>query len=435
MHNSHADPDMKPRVALLPWGDVFEDWLDPLGVTPEQFRDEVTGSWLFGYVDALRTAGVATVLVCFTSRVSTQVRWVHRPTGATLYLIPSGRAFALVARHMLREPIGDRRDPRTIMRASLRNIAPYLATPVRKLARLVRKEECSAILCQEYETPRFDWSIAAGLLAEVPVFASFQGGDYHVSRIEGAVRRFTIHRADRVIVPTRTEAERIRRRYGIANGKVAQIFNPIDVDLWRPGGRDEARSHLGIVDGTLLVVWHGQLQLRRKGLDLLLAAWSELVHARIRGPLQLLLIGAGEDAEELRRHVDERRIEGVEILDEWINERDRVAQLLSAGDLYVFPSRHEGFPVAPMEAMACGLPVVATDVSGITEIFPRGEADGGIVVERENVASLAAAMARLLNDDETRVELGRRARARAEAAFSLSAVGRDLRRVLLREAE
>lgn len=424
---------MRPRIALLPWGDVFEDWLDPLGVTPEEFRDEVTGSWMFGYVDALRTAGADTVLVCFTSRVAKPVRWVHRPTGATLYLVPSGRAYSAVSRHMLREPIGDRRDPGRVARAALRNLAPYLATPVTRLVSLLRSERCAAILCQEYETPRFDWSVVAGALTRLPVFASFQGGDYHVSRIEGAVRRLTIGRAQRLIVPTASEVDRIRKRYGVAQGKVERIFNPIDVDVWRPGDRAVGRSRIGVADDDVLVVWHGQLQMPRKGLDLLLDAWAEVVRARPGRSLRLLLIGAGEDAGELRRRVRRRGLDDVELLDEWVNDRARIAELLSAADLYVFPSRHEGFPVAPIEAMACGLPVVATDVHGIADIFARGEADGGVVVEREDVAALGDAIGNLVDDDGRRLELGRRARERAESAFSYAAVGRELRRVLLRE--
>ena len=101
---------MRPRVALLPWGDVFEDWLDPLGVTPEQLRDEVTGSWMFGYVDALRTAGADTVLVCFTSRVPT------RPAGSPAHRgdAPPGangsRLFGGVPPHA---PGADRRQARS----------------------------------------------------------------------------------------------------------------------------------------------------------------------------------------------------------------------------------------------------------------------------------------------------------------------------------
>ena len=425
---------MRPRIALLPWGDVFEDWLDPLGVTPEQLRDEVTGSWMFGYVDALRAAGADTVLVCFTSRLANPVRWVHRPTGAMLHLVPPGRAYSAVSRNMLREPIGDRRDPGRVARAALRNLAPYLATPVTRLARVVRPERCAAILCQEYETPRFDWSVVAGALTRVPVFASFQGGDYHVSRIEGAVRRFTIGRAQRLIVPTASEAERLRQQYGVPDGKVERIFNPIDIDVWRPGDRAVGRSRVGVAHDEFLVVWHGQLQMLRKGLDLLLDAWVEIVQARPGRAFRLLLIGAGEDSAKLRALVQERGLDNVDILDEWVNDRARIAELLSAGDLYVFPSRHEGFPVAPVEAMACGLPVVATNVQGIPDIFARGDSHGGIVVGREDVAALVHAIGSLVDDDDRRLELGRRARARAESAFSYTAVGRELRRVLLREA-
>lgn len=424
---------MRPRIALLPWGDVFEDWLDPLGVTPEMFRDEMTGSWMFGYADALRVNGVDTVLMCFTSRVAKPVRWTHAPTGATLYLLPPGPAFAPVSSRMLREPIGNRNDPVTVGRAVLRNIAPYLATPIPRLVRLLRRERCTAILCQEYETPRFDACVVAGALTRLPVFASFQGGDYRVSRLEGSVRPLTIRRAERLIVATTREIERIRARYDLPPEKIAQIFNPIDVDAWRPRDRAEVRSRLGIDQDVVLAVWHGQLQMHRKGLDLLLDAWEEITRARPRRALELRLIGAGADAPQLRARIFEQGLDGVSIVDGWVNGRDRIADLLSAGDVYVFPSRHEGFPMAPIEAMACGLPIVATSAQGLPDILSGGPDHGGIVVPQDDAPAFVGALGALLDDEDQRLELGRRARERAASAFSLDAVGRDLRRVLLRE--
>jgi glycosyltransferase involved in cell wall biosynthesis len=424
---------MRPRVALLPWGDVFEDWLDPLGVTPEVFRDEMTGSWMFGYVDALRLAGVDTILVCFTTRVVTPVRWTHAPTGATLYLLPPGRGFAAVSSRMLREPIGDRRDPAAVGGAVLRNIAPYLATPVAALVRLVRVESCTAILCQEYETPRFDACILAGALTRLPVFASFQGGDYHVSRLEGVVRPRTMGRAERLIVATQREIKRIQARYGVPSGKIARIFNPIDVNEWRPRDRVDVRSRLGVDQEVILVAWHGQLQMQRKGLDLLLDAWREITHARPGCALELRLIGAGADESQLRTRISERRLDGVSIVDGWVNDREHIADLLAAADVYVFPSRHEGFPMAPIEAMACGLPVVAACAQGLPDIFASGPLDGGVLVPQDDAPALAAALGTLIDDEGQRLQLGRRARERAMSAFSLETVGRELRRVLLRE--
>jgi len=424
---------MTPRVALLPWGDVFEDWLDPLGVTPEAFRDEMTGSWMFGYADALRTAGIDTVIVCVTSRVVTPTEWTHGPTGAALHLLPPGPAFAPVSRRMLRQPVGGRRDVGTLARGALRNIAPYLATPVARLARLLRTERCTAILCQEYETPRFDACVLAGKLTKLPVFATFQGGDYQDSRLERPLRSLTIRRAAGLIVATTSEIERIQARYRLLPERIAHIFNPVDVDLWHPRGRLEARAELGIAEDATLVVWHGQVQIQRKGLDVLLDAWTQITRARGARNLELLLIGAGVDADEVRRRIAEQHIAHVRLLDNWVNDRRRIAQLLSAGDLYVFPSRHEGFPLAPIEAMACGLPVVAADAQGIPDILARGPADGGLVVPRGDRAALARAIDELVDDDQRRRDLGRRARGRAEAAFSLASVGRELRRFLLQE--
>ena len=225
---------MRPRVALLPWGDVFEDWLEPLGVTPDQFREEVTGSWMFGYVDSLRVVGVDTVLVCFTSRVAEPARWVHRPTGATLHLIPLGPAFSCgVAPYA---PRAHRRQ------AHAEQGRPRRPTQSRSLPCDAGEHSHAAGPCgglrgdpvPGVRDAPLRLGVVAGALTRLPVFASFQGGDYHVSRIEGAARRFTIGRADRLIVPTASEVERLRRRYGLADGKVERIFNPIDVDVWRP---------------------------------------------------------------------------------------------------------------------------------------------------------------------------------------------------------
>lgn len=98
---------------------------------------------------------------------------------------------------------------------------------------------------------------------------------------------------------------------------------------------------------------------------------------------------------------------------------------------YVLPSRWEGFPVAPIEAMACGLPVVAADAQGVADIFENGEADGGLVVPRENPQALAAALGQILVIQNLAQELGKRAYHRVEAHFSLNAIGQQLRSFLL----
>ena len=100
---------------------------------------------------------------------------------------------------------------------------------------------------------------------------------------------------------------------------------------------------------------------------------------------------------------------------------------LCAADVYTLPSRHEGFAVAPLEAMACGLPVVAADTSGVADLLPDGEGSGGVVVPREDSTALASALGRLLDDQAHARELGIRARRWVEERFSSDAVGDRLR--------
>src|SRR6478752_7478169 len=83
-------------VALLPFGNVIEDFLDTLGLSLESFAQEFTGSWMFGYVDAFRRAGVRTVLICVSAQVRKPTQFVHGPTGATIHVLPALRSYRVL---------------------------------------------------------------------------------------------------------------------------------------------------------------------------------------------------------------------------------------------------------------------------------------------------------------------------------------------------
>ena len=420
----------QPTVVLLPWGDVFEDFLDRLGVSLEALRDDFVGSWMFGYATALATAGVHTVIVCPTSRVTEPIQAVHVPTGAGLRFIPTSRAYASLRAQRLDGRLDGRRDPRAVARAAATHVAPYLGTPPRALARLLREESATALLCQDYEDPRFDVCVAVGRLSGVPVFGTFQGADYQVSRLERPLRPLTIRASAGLVVGARRELERVQRTYGVPAGKLAHIANPIDAAIWRPDDGTIVRAELGIPSAAAVVAWHGQMQLRRKGLDVLLDAWRKLTDDEsARGERHLVLVGTGEDAGEVRHRASSLR--GVHIVDEWVQDRARMRSILAAADVYAFPSRHEGLPVSPLEALACGVPVVGADATGVADVV----GDAGVVVPRDDPGALAGAIEALLSDDERRADLGRRARARVQEHFSLEAVGRQLRKFLVGRVE
>jgi glycosyltransferase involved in cell wall biosynthesis len=431
-----GDAQAEPTLALVDYPHLLEDFLDNIGVSFEAFREEMTGSWIFGYIAALRLAGVRSVMFSFSARVDAPQHFTHKPTGATICLLPAPKIYRAARRWLLNpyessveEAVGDF-DIRGMRRAALvalRAVAPYLTTPLRRLAREIRREKCGAILCQEYEHARFDACVLLGKLMRLPVFATFQGGNWQFSHLERPLRPLTLRACAGLIIAPENEADRVRIHYGVRASKVARIFNPIDLARWSAVDRSQARAMFGIATDAEVAIWHGRVEIRQKGLDVLLDAWEQVCREREGRNLLLLLVGSGADAKALQRQLAARRSRSVRWVDEFVRDQDAIRRYLSAADLYVFPSRYEGFPVAPIEAMACGLPIVAANVHGIPDILEGGEEAGGLVVPQEDAVSLASAMGRILDDKVLRQQLSERARRRVESCFSLESIGKQLR--------
>lgn len=437
-------PQQEPTIALLAWGHVWEDFLDSIGVSLETFCKEGPGGWMLGYMHSLRRAGVRTVLVLISSRTLEPARFHHEATGATILVLPVSNHYLAIRRHMIapypsfegdvENLFGKVQGIRRIFFKGLKDIAPYLTTPLGLLTRELKQEGCCAIFCQEYEYFRFDVCTILGLWTRLPVFASFQGTSSDRNLIARLLRPLTMQACTGLVIGPQTEIQRVRNRYHLPDAKIAQIFNPIDLNLWNPIDRSEARASLNLPDAADVVVWHGRVELQIKGLDVLLEAWEHVCHERPGRDLRLLLVGMGTDSEKLRQRLQAFPSHTIHWIDQYV-DRLTIRRILSAGDVYAFPSRVEGFPVAPLEAMACGLPIVAAAVSGIPDIIKESEMSGGMVVPPGDSAAFASALGCVLDDEELRQQWGKRARQQVEEYFSLEVVGKQLRHFLLQEAE
>jgi starch synthase len=137
------------------------------------------------------------------------------------------------------------------------------------------------------------------------------------------------------------------------------------------------------------------------------------------------LLGTGEDAPELTQRIAAMAVSNVRWFNTYTTDREFIRRFLSAGDVYGFPSVFEGFPVAPLEGMACGLPLIAAEASGVPEILQGGEAAGGLLVPRGDVSAFAMALKEVFDRPAWRRELGARARRRIEDVCSIETVGRQ----------
>jgi glycosyltransferase involved in cell wall biosynthesis len=392
-------------VAIFPWGDVIEDFLDPIGLNVRAFAEEMTGGWLFGYVAALREAGWRSVIVYASHAIGRPVELTHRGTGAPIWLVPG------------RSVTPDRSQ-------SLHSLRRWAAFPLRAFRQILIDEDCSAIIAQEYEDPRFDGLILLGGSLGIPVIGTFQGGDRTLSRLEELVRTRSIKASAALIIAAKTERDRVAARYGSNRLVLADIPNPIDCVEWQATPREEARRRLGLQPDEFIAINHGRIDIARKGLDALIAAWHLCEDAR------LILMGSGQDDAAFKDLLARSRLESVRWIRGYSTDRAFIRTWLSAADLYVSASRLEGMPVAPLEAMACGLPVVASDAQGLPEILGQGELSGGILVSRDDPAGLSAAVNRLRRDDSLRRKLAKAARRRVQTHFSIAAVSQALGELL-----
>ncbi|MDL5155672.1 glycosyltransferase family 4 protein [Actinomycetospora termitidis] len=202
--------------------------------------------------------------------------------------------------------------------------------------------------------------------------------------------------ADRVVVLAPDARAVYTSRLGLPDDRVVVLANPVELPPAIPE-RDPHAEHVG---GVFL----GRF-IDRKGVFDLIEAVAAL-QADHRERLHLTLAGHG-DVDAVRRAVAEAGLERTVDVRTWIGPEER-DELLGDAQLLLLPSWWEGLPMSVLEGMAWGLCPVVTPVGGLATLVRDG--DNGVVVGVHDPAALAAALDKLLSDDEVRVHLGARAR-------------------------
>jgi glycosyltransferase involved in cell wall biosynthesis len=191
--------------------------------------------------------------------------------------------------------------------------------------------------------------------------------------------------SDRVVVVSNTIGQRLINR-GLRRVPVSTIPNAVAV--LQPMSQSEARADLGLPDDVPVALCLARME-RQKRHDLLLDAWSLLSDEEV-----LLLAGDGSQRQRL-----ERQAKSLGDRVRFLGNRTDVSTLLSATDVTVLISDWEGLPMAILESLAAGRPVVATVVGGVREILGQG---GGRLVAPGSVEGIAAALTEMLYDEAAR---------------------------------
>lgn len=212
-------------------------------------------------------------------------------------------------------------------------------------------------------------------------------------------------------------ADYLRREVGVGEAKLRPIINGVDTERFHPArGERKALLPPALRDPGLLVIGSvGRLERVKDQLTLARAFVRLCETPTLRQRLRLVLVGEGRLRPEIEAVLSTGGVRDLA----WLpGSRDDVPALLQAFDIFVLPSLAEGISNTLLEAMACGLPVVATNVGGNPELVVDGET--GLLVPRDDPASMAAAIGRYIANDGLRLQHAAAARRRSEAEFSLA---------------
>jgi D-inositol-3-phosphate glycosyltransferase len=214
--------------------------------------------------------------------------------------------------------------------------------------------------------------------------------------------------ADRLVASTAEESGQLVELYRADPTRVATVAPGVDLEVFRPGPRAQARVRLGVAPDAALVLFVGRLQ-PLKAPDVLLRAAARLLADRpgLRGRLQVAVVG-GASGSGLREPARLRELAAELDLTDLVRFQDpvtqhRLAEFYRAADVVVVPSHNESFGLVALEAQACGTPVVAARVGGLRTAVADGVS--GLLVDGHEPRGYAAALDRLLADRAERERL------------------------------
>ncbi|MGH8915444.1 MAG: glycosyltransferase [Acidimicrobiia bacterium] len=225
---------------------------------------------------------------------------------------------------------------------------------------------------------------------------------------------FSLRRAHvKVIAPSRSGMTHARTVGRIPAERMVVMHNGVDLDKFRPASASRAlvREQLGIAGEARLLVTVAVLR-RGKGIDDLISAMPEIIESI--PDAVALIVGDGAQRLALQRLTEDAGMAGRVV---FAGSRHDVPALLSASDVFVLPTHEDLLPSVVAEAMAAGLPVVASDVGGLRDMV--GDDSTGVLYPAGDIAALTEACVDLLDDGPRRELMGRAGRLVAQDKFDI----------------
>jgi len=226
--------------------------------------------------------------------------------------------------------------------------------------------------------------------------------------------------ADALVASTPTEERQLVELYGAEADKIHVIPPGVDTERFHPIPAEHAKQHVAVCTDRAMILFVGRIE-PLKGIDTLLKAIGHVAERRPEMRESLCVPIIGGQADEIREHEEMGRLAelrkqlGIEDVVTFLGSKnqDTLQYYYSAAEMVVMPSDYESFGMVALEAMACGTPVVASDVGGLAFLVKDGRT--GYRVPAGDVEALAERILHLLTDELSRRRIGQRATCWAES--------------------
>lgn len=288
-----------------------------------------------------------------------------------------------------------------------------------KLASLIRKHKFNIV-----HSYLFDAEIAARLAAklsctDIKVIGSERNANYTLKPIQKRAYKLTKHLVTAIIANSQSGADFNAQQTGQPKSKYHVVYNGVDTSRFKPQDKKKIRTELGIEENCKLIGMFASFKqqknhpflietlnlLKQQGTDFKLLLVGDMLHGGMHG--------SDTYASTVKQQIKNSLFSNDVV---YLGNRNDIEHIYPACDFTVLPSLFEGTPNVVLESMACGVPVIATDVSDNAKIITHQSS--GYIVETNNVHELSEKILHLLRDTTTLETFSKNARQAMENKFS-----------------
>lgn len=293
---------------------------------------------------------------------------------------------------------------------------PYTLALATKMAEVAELENLDLIHCHYAIPHSVSAFLAKSMLKprKLPVVTTLHGTDITLVGSDHSylpITKFSIEQSDGVTAVSQYLKEATLKTFGVKN-QIEVVYNFVNCDNYRPSENPELRESY-TPNGEKILIHLSNFRPVKRPTDVI--EIFQRVQSKI--PAALLMVGDGPErssAEWLSRYLHlEKKVH-------FLGKRDNIEDLIGISDLLLLPSDNESFGLVALEAMACKVPVIVSNVGGLPEVVTDGVE--GFLVEPRNVDKMAERALQILTDDSLRLKMGERAREGARARFCASKI-------------